>query len=457
MTQRNRPRLSRRMSIVASIAGVAVVAAACSSSPSTNPSTNTGGSSSTSSTAPSAPTPGVTATSITIGATAPLTGPAAPGYSEIAPAANAVFKFVNAHGGVFGRTINYLIKNDQYDPTATATLTRQLVLQDNIFADVGPLGTPTGLAVAPYLNSAGVPQVFIESGCTCWNQPTKWPLSFGWQPNYVVEGKILGKYIAQHFAGKKIAYLYQDDEFGMDGVKGLDQEIPSASVVARQTYVATSAGLANALAPQIAAIKHSGAQVVVLYTIPAATALAMLSGAGSGFLPQWVVSSVGSDPPTLTGLLGSFSKGKAGAALLTGMITNAYLPPLTDSTNPWVVDAKAILGKYDPGYHWDGNSEYGVMLGINFIDLLMANGKTLTRASLVHTLETQGASLPTAGLSPLTYSATDHNGYSGSEIVQFGTGGTTINAVTPVEVATDTGPITNFTGTPATPPAWVKS
>jgi branched-chain amino acid transport system substrate-binding protein len=445
-----RSRFSRRASLAACLAGVALVAAACSSSPSST------GSTGTSTTASSAPTPGVTASSITIGTTTPLTGPAAPGYDEIAPAVDAVFKYINAQGGVNGRTINYLIKNDEYDPTLTATLTRQLVLQNNIFADIGPLGTPTGLAVEPYLNTEGVPQLFIESGCTCWNEPTKYPWSFGWQPNYVVEGKILGQYIEQHFAGKKIAYLSQDDEFGMDGVKGLDEEIPASAVVSQQTYVATSAGLADALAPQIAAIKRSGAQVVVLYTIPAATALSLLSSAGAGFAPQWVVSSVGADPPTLTGLLSSFSKGKAGAALLSGMITNAYLPPITDSTNPWVVDAKAIIAKYDPGSHWDGNSEYGVALGVNVVELLMAAGKNLTRAGLAHTLETDGPSFASAGLSPLTFSATDHNGFSGSEIVQLGTDGTTINDLTPVYVSTETGPITKYTGTEATPPSWLK-
>lgn len=454
MTHRKRSRLSGRTALAASLAGVALVVAACGSS---TPSGGSSGGGSTTSTAAPANTPGVTATQITLGTTTPLTGPAAPGYSEIAPAVNAVFKYINAHGGVFGRTINYIIKNDQYDPTMTSSLTRQLVLQNNIFADVGPLGTPTGLAVQPYLNTEGVPQMFIESGCTCWNNPTKYPWSFGWQPNYVVEGKILGKYIEQHFAGKKIAFLYQDDEFGQDGVKGLEQEIPSSAIVSKQTYVATAAGLANALAPQIAAIKGSGAQVVVDYTIPAATALSLLSAVGSGFTPQWVVSSVGSDPPTLTGLLSSFSKGKAGAALLTGIITNAYLPPLTESSNPWIVAAKGILSKYDPGYHWDGNSEYGVVLGINFVELLMANGKNLTRASLVHTLETQGATLATAGLSPLTYSMGNHSGFSGSAIVQLGPSGNTIKTLTPVYVTTDTGPITTFTGGQAAVPSWLKS
>jgi|HubBroStandDraft_1064217.scaffolds.fasta_scaffold07165_3 ABC-type branched-subunit amino acid transport system substrate-binding protein len=449
MNRRDHVTTPSRRRILACLAAVAVAAAACGSSSSSGGGGGGG-------TTPAA-TPGVTATSITIGTTTPLTGPAAPGYSEIAPAVNAVFNWVNAQGGIDGRKITYLIKNDEYDPTLTATLTRQLVLQDNIFADVGPLGTPTGLAVEPYLNTAGIPQIFIESGCTCWNNVAQYPWSYGWQPNYVVEGKILGQYIEQHFPGKKIAFLSQDDEFGQDGVKGLLDEIPASQVVSQQTYVATSAGLADALAPQISAIHHSGAQVVVLYTIPAATALALLSSAGTGFAPQFVVSSVGADPPTLTGLLSSFSKGKAGAALLTGIITNAYLPPLTDTSNPWEQLAMKVLTAYDSGFHWDGNSEYGAMLGFSFVELLRQVGPNLTRASLVHTLDTDFDSLPSAGLSPYTFSSTDHNGFSGSEVVQLGANGTTINPLTGVEVTTETGPITDYTGAAETPPSWLSA
>ena len=147
----------------------------------------------------------MTAHQILLGTTTPLTGAAAPGYDEIAPAANAVFSYVNAHGGVYGRKIKYLIDNDEYNPPTTIMLTHQLVEQNHIFADVGPLGTPTQLAVQSYLNSKGVPQMFIESGCACWSQ-SKYPDSFGWQPNYIVEGKILGHYVEDApWAGRRPA------------------------------------------------------------------------------------------------------------------------------------------------------------------------------------------------------------------------------------------------------------
>ena len=298
-------------------------------------------------------TPGVTASQITIGATVPLTGPAAPGYDEIAPAMNAVFDWVNAHGGVYGRKIKYIYLDDAYNPANTATLTRQLVLQDNIFADVGSLGTPTQAAVQSFLNEQKVPQLFIESGCNCWSNP-KYPYSLGWQPPYTVDGKILGTYIKANFAGKKIGYLYQDDEFGQDVVKGLDMEIPASSVVSQQTYDAAT--LAGPLSNQMAALKAAGAQVVVLATIPAATALAMLPAAVIGYSPQYVVDSVGADPPTVGPLLASFTQKGGGSAaevagvgrLLNNVITTAYFAPESDTANPWVEDAKKILQQYAP-------------------------------------------------------------------------------------------------------------
>ena len=163
--------------------------------------------------------------------------PAAPGYSEIAPASAAYFAYVNAHGGVYGRNIVYKYLDDAYDPTTTASVVRQLVLQDNVYAMFNGLGTPTHLAVVSFLNSEKVPDVFVASGCECWNEPTTYPETFGWQLDYVREGKILGQYVKQHFEGKKVGYFYEDDEFGMDGVKGLSYEIPASMVVSRQGYL----------------------------------------------------------------------------------------------------------------------------------------------------------------------------------------------------------------------------
>ena len=206
----------RRVSVVAAATALALVAAACGSSGSS------GSKGSGSSTTNTASAPGITKSQILIGSHQPLTGLAAPGYDEIAPAANAYFQYVNAHGGIFGRKIKYTFLDDAYDASKTVSVVHQLVLQDNVYAIFNGLGTPTHLAVVKFLNSEKVPDVFVASGCDCWNDPSAYPETFGWQLDYIREGKILGQYVKQHFAGKKIGYFFQNDEFGQDGVKGLD-------------------------------------------------------------------------------------------------------------------------------------------------------------------------------------------------------------------------------------------
>ena len=449
MTKARTKGLRRFGATFAVLGAAAVVATACSSSPSSSGTGSGGGGGKVAALPNNAM--GVTASTITIGTTTPQTGPAAPGYSEIAPAVDAYFKYQNAKGGVFGRKINYVVYDDAYDPSKTATLTRQLVLQNNVFADVGPLGTPTVLQVKDFLKTEGVPTVFVESGCNCWNDPAL-PYTFGWQPPYTVEGKILGQYVTQKFGGQKVGYLYQDDEFGQDGVKGLDQQITGSSVVSRQTYTATPQALAAGLGSQMSALKSAGAQVVVMYSIPAATALAMLAAATIGYHPQWVISGVGSDPPTLTGLLGSFSHGAAGATLLNGVISEAYLPPITDATNPWIVGFKKILSTYDPGAPWDGNTEYGVALGYAFVQALQAAGHNLTRSALVQAIEQHGSTYLSPGLVPFTFSAHNHYGYQGGQITQLENGGQTINLLGDRLVTTLNGPITTESAPVSTPP-----
>ena len=209
----NRSHRVRTPAIVAAAAAVAMIAAGCGGS---------SGSSSSSSGAATASAPGITAHQILIGSHQPLTGPAAPGYSEIAPAANAYFQYVNHHGGIYGRKIKYTYLDDGYDPSKTVSDVHQLVLQDNVFAIFGALGTPTHLAVVNYINSEKIPDLFVASGCNCWNDVSKYPETFGWQPDYTIEGKILGQYINQNFAGKKVGFFAQgpNDEFGTDGIQG---------------------------------------------------------------------------------------------------------------------------------------------------------------------------------------------------------------------------------------------
>src|SRR5213082_2402875 len=178
--------------------------------------------------------PGVTATSITFGSHQPLTGPAALGYSEIATASQAFFNYVNANGGVFGRKIHLIYKDDAYNPTNTVNVVHQLVLQNKVFGIFEGLGTPTHTKVVGFLNASKVPDIFVATGCPCWDDGSKQPNTFGWQPNYTIEGKILGQYLKQHFAGQKVAVLYQDDDFGQSGLAGIHAEVPGSAIVSKQ-------------------------------------------------------------------------------------------------------------------------------------------------------------------------------------------------------------------------------
>ena len=117
--------------------------------------------------------PGVTATTVTIGSHQPLTGPAAPGYSANSAASKAYFDYINESGGINGRKIVYKVVDDVYNPTQTVDVVRRLVLQDKVFAIFNGLGTPTHTKVLDYLNSQRVPDLFVASGCGCWNQPAK--------------------------------------------------------------------------------------------------------------------------------------------------------------------------------------------------------------------------------------------------------------------------------------------
>jgi hypothetical protein len=413
---------------VAGIAVLAMVAAACGSG-------GGSGSPSAKSNTLTASAPGITATQILIGSHQPLTGVAAPGYDEISPASNAYFQYVNAHGGIYGRKIVYKYLNDQYDPTITASTVHQLVLQNNVYAIFDGLGTPTHLAVVKYLNSSKVPDVFVASGCECWNDPGTYPNTFGWQIDYVREGKILGNYIKQHFAGKKIGYFYQDDEFGQDGVKGLNYEIPKSQVVASVSYNPTVTNVA----PQVTALKAAGAQVVVSFSVPAFTALLRLTSLKLSFSPQLVVSDVGSDPITLAGLLEAFAKqGGAtvsGNQLTQGIITDGYLPSLGSTSNSWIQLFSKIHSQYIPNLPLDGNVLFGLGVGYTFVQAMLKAGRNPTRQDLVNAIN--GGLPQGVSVAPYAYSATNHDGITGAYmgVVQNGalvpTGPTQVTDTTP--------------------------
>lgn len=430
-----------RIPAAAALAVLAIAVTACGSSSSNSGGQSSGGTSSA---------PGVTATSITFGTHQPLTGPAAPGYSEIAAASQAFFNYVNAHGGVFGRKINLIIKDDAYNPTTTVNVVHQLILQNHVFGIYEGLGTPTHTKVVGFLNAEKVPDLFVASGCPCWDNGSSQPYTFGWQPNYTIEGKILGQYVKQHFAGKKVGVLYQDDDFGKGGLQGIQDEVPASAIVAKQPYEVGT----QTLAPEITAMKSAGVQVLVDFTVPIYTAIGQLTSFTLGYKPQLVISSVGIDPTTVGALLKTISKGKAsGTALIEGAITDGYLPSNTDTTNPWIQLFMKVRNQYDPGAPFDGNVEYGMASAFTLVQALEAAGKNLTRQGLVNAVEQFGGGWKGPGLVPFRYNKTQHGGYGGAEMGQVRGGKIVLFGGPEVTDPTAGSPISPYSGKQPPPPA----
>lgn len=356
-------------------------------------------------------TSGLTTSSITFGSYQPLSGPAAAGYSEIAPASQAYFDYVNAHGGVFGRKIHLIYANDAYNPTKTADVVHQLVERDHVFAmfeGVGP-----GKQVASYLNASGVPDIFVGSGCPCWDKGYAQPITFGWQPSSTIEGKILGQYIAAHFEGQKVGVLYQDDELGQGGLAGIEDEIPGADIVAKQSYPPG----ATTLAPQIAALKAAGAKVLVDFTAPRYTAMGQLTSFRLGYTPRLVVSNAGNDPTTVAAQLKTLSRGRvAGTRLINGAITDGYLPSPTAMANPWIHLFRMIHSQYDASAPFDSNVVYGMASAYTLAEALTSVGKDPTPQALVDTINENGANWKGPGLVPFRYSETNHGGFAGTQM-----------------------------------------
>src|SRR5256885_7314160 len=327
-----------------------------------------------SSKSPSASTPGVTATEILVGTHQPLTGPAAAGYSKISAATKAYFAHVNANGGVNGRKITYKIMDDGYNPANTQQVVRQLVLQDKVFAILGGLGTPTHTGVLDFLNTNRVPDLFVASGSLSWNQPAKYPITFGYNPDYTLEGKILASYVKANLAGQKVCVFGQHDDFGADGLKGVQAVLGPSGVAGSQTYDVTNTNVA----PAIGALKAAGCGVTISFSVPGFTALALGTAAQIGFRTQWVVSNVGADYMTLSGLLKA-----AAPALLNGLLSTNYLPSVDDTANPWIALFRRLNDQYNGGAPVDGNVAYGFSVGYLFVPALQAAGEDLARQGIV--------------------------------------------------------------------------
>ncbi len=324
-----------------------------------------------------AQTPGVTATEIKIGNTNPYSGPAS-AYGTIGKALGAYFKQVNEEGGINGRKINYITYDDAYSPPKTVEMVRRLVEQDQVAVVFQPLGTPTNTAIHKYLNQQKVPQLFVATGATKWNDPKNFPWTIGWQPNYQTESRIYASYVLKNVKDPKIGILYQNDDYGKDYLKGFKDGLSEAGrklIVLEQTYEVTDPTIDS----QIVNLKSSGANVFFNITIPKFAVQAIKKSHDIGWKPLHLLNNVSSS-------LGTVLK-PAGLEASRGLITALYMKEITDPqwfSDPGYKDWVAWMKKYYPeGALDDQANAYAYSVAQTLVHVLKQAGNDLSRENIM--------------------------------------------------------------------------
>ena len=284
---------------------------------------------------------GVTDTEIKIGNIMPYSGPVS-AYGVIGKTEAAYFNKINAEGGINGRKINFISYDDAYSPPKTVEQARKLVESDEVLLIFNSLGTPPNSAIQKYMNSKKVPQLFVATGATKWNDPKEFPWTMGWQPNYQSETQIYAKYILKNKPNAKIAVLYQNDDYGKDYLKGLKDGLgakAASMIVAEDSYETTEPTIDS----HIVNLKSSGADVFVNISTPKFAAQAIKKNAEIGWKPLHFLNSVSSS-------IGATIK-PAGIDASQGIISSAYIKDPTDpqwKDDPGMKNFNAFLDKYYP-------------------------------------------------------------------------------------------------------------
>jgi ABC-type branched-subunit amino acid transport system substrate-binding protein len=321
--------------------------------------------------------PGVTDTEIKIGNTVPYSGPAS-SYGTIGKAEAAYFRMLNDQGGVNGRKINFISYDDAYTPPKTVEQVRKLVEEDGVLLMLAPLGTPTNSAIQRYLNQKKVPQLFVATGATKWNDPKHFPWTMGWQPNYQSEGHVYAAYILENRPAGKIGVLYQNDDFGKDYLKGVKDGLgdkAKSMIVIEAPYETTDPTIDS----QIISMKSARADVFVNTGIPKFAAQAIKKAAEIDWKPLHILSSVGNS-------VGAALK-PAGLENAKDIVSDFYLKDPTDLQ--WKGDRGyqewlAFMDKYYPeGDKTDAGNVAGPSFCQTMVQVLKQCGDNLTRENIM--------------------------------------------------------------------------
>jgi branched-chain amino acid transport system substrate-binding protein len=320
---------------------------------------------------------GATDTEIKIGNIMPYSGPAS-AYGVIGKTEAAYFKKINDAGGINGRKINFISYDDGYSPPKTVEQARKLVESDEVLLIFNSLGTPPNSAIHKYMNSKKVPQLFVATGATKWNDPKDFPWTMGWQPNYQSETQIYAKYILKEKPNAKIAVLFQNDDYGKDYLKGLKDGLgakAASMIVAEESYETTEPTIDS----QIVKLKASGADVFVNITTPKFAAQAIKKIAEIGWKPLHFLNNVSNS-------IGSVIM-PAGTENAQGIISSTYLKDPTDPQ--WKNDAgmkgwNEFLDKYYPeANRADASVVFGYTVAQTMVYVLQHCGNDLTRANVM--------------------------------------------------------------------------
>jgi len=336
---------------------------------------------------------GATDTEIKIGNIMPYSGPVS-AYGVIGKTEQAYFNKINAEGGINGRKINLISYDDAYSPPKTVEQARKLVESDEVLFIFNPLGTPPNSAIQKYMNTKKVPQLFVATGATKWNDPKEFPWTMGWQPNYQSESRIYAKYILKNMPNAKIAILFQNDDYGKDYVKGLKDGLgakASSMIIAEESYETSEPTIDS----HIVNLKATGADVFFNVTTPKFAAQAIKKNAEIGWKPLHFLNNVSAS-------IGSVIK-PAGFDASQNILSSAYLKDPSDPQ--WKNDAgmKAFdefLAKYYPeGNRIDLNLMYGYTVAQGLVNVLKACGDDLTRENVMKQAASIG-NLELGGLLP---------------------------------------------------------
>ncbi|MDQ8727081.1 ABC transporter substrate-binding protein [Bradyrhizobium sp. LHD-71] len=320
---------------------------------------------------------GATDTEIKIGNIMPYSGPAS-AYGVIGKTIDAYFKKINAEGGINGRKISFISYDDGYSPPKAVEQVRKLVESDEVLLVFDPLGTPSNTAIQKYLNQKKVPQLFVATGATKWNDPKSFPWTMGWQPNYQTEGQIYAKYVLKEKPNAKIAVLYQNDDYGKDYLKGFKDGLgakAASMIVAESSYEVSEPTIDS----HIVKLKSSGADVFFNIATPKFAAQAIKKAAEIDWKPMQFLNNVSAS-------IGSVIK-PAGFENAQGIISAAYLKDATDQQ--WKNDAgmkrfDEFLAKYFPeGNRIDLNVIFGYSVSQTMVQVLKQAGDNLTRANVM--------------------------------------------------------------------------